>query len=60
MRKPRFYDTRFGDAVRKAVDAGELTFKNIKKWNRDYNGGIEPEPAFNTEDIMRYYLNGRR
>ena len=55
MRKPKFYDTRFGENVRKAMDNGELTYKNIAEWDKEYNGGIAPNPTFNTAEIMRYY-----
>lgn len=60
MRKPKYYDTRFGEAVRKAVDAGELTYMNVKEWDKAYNGGVAPVPAFNTADIIEYYLNNKK
>lgn len=56
MRKPRYYDSFFGEKVRKAMVSGELTFENVREWNRKENGGRDPFPPFNTEEIMGYFL----
>ena len=60
MRKPRYYDTVFGGQVREAMRSGELTFRNIKEWDRKMNGGLDPVPPFNTGEIMRYYEEVRK
>lgn len=58
MRKPRYYDTFFGEIVKEAVKSGELTFENLKEWEREYNCGVEPKPDMGTRGIMEYYLRG--
>ena len=54
-RKPKFVDTMFGKNVKDAMDRGELTYDNIEEWNRNYNGGNDPIPAFNTRELMNFY-----
>lgn len=54
-RKPKFVDTMFGRHVKDAMDRGELTYDNIEEWDRNYNGGKDPIPAFNTRELMNFY-----
>lgn len=54
-RKPKFVDTMFGKKVKDAMDRGELTYDNIEEWNRNYNDGKDPIPAFNTRELMNFY-----
>lgn len=61
MKKPYNYQTVFAANVIKAYRRGELTFDNIDEWNKEYNGGTAPNPAFNTREILEYYCyNNRR
>lgn len=55
-KKPKYYDTTFGFNVRKDFDSGKLTLDNIEDWEIKYNGGIKPKPAFNTKEIIDYYI----
>ena len=54
-RKPKYVDSLFGKNVKDAMDKGELTYNNIKEWDRRYNGGRDPIPAFNTRELMNFY-----
>lgn len=58
--KPKYYDTMFGERVRKDYDNGKLTYSNIKEWDKKQNGGIDPIPPFNTKEILDYYLATKR
>ena len=53
--KPKFYDSMFGEKVRKAYDSGNLTYDNISDWETEFNGGIRPNPPLNTRQILDYY-----
>lgn len=54
-RKPKYVDSLFGKHVKDAMDSGELTYDNIKEWDRKYNGGTDPIPPFNTRELMNFY-----
>lgn len=54
-RKPKYADSMFGENVKKAMNSGELTYDNIKEWDKKYNGGIDPIPPFNTRELMDYF-----
>ena len=54
-RKPKYADSMFGEDVKKAMNSGELTYDNIKEWDKKYNGGIDPIPPFNTRELMNYF-----
>lgn len=54
-RKPKYADSMFGENVKKAMNSGELTYDNIKEWDKKYNGGIDPIPPFNTRELMNYF-----
>lgn len=55
-RKPKYYNSLFAEKVIKAYENGDLTFDNIKEWDKKMNGGIDPQPPFNTKEILNYYL----
>lgn len=54
-KKPKSWNSMFAVNVIKAYKSEELTKKNIPEWNKAYNGGIEPNPPFDTLDIINYY-----
>ena len=56
-RKPKYWNSMFAKKVIDAYENGDLTFDNIKEWDKNYNGGIAPNPPFNTSEILKYYLN---
>lgn len=61
IKKPSFYDTRFGDKVRKAYDSGQLNTStdSIVKWFKAYNdgfGGPSYKEIRNIQDIISYYV----
>ena len=56
-RKPKYWNSMFAQKVIDAYEKGDLTFDNIKEWDKNYNGGIVPNPPFNTGEILKYYLN---
>ena len=56
-RKPKYWNSMFAQKVIDAYEKGDLTFDNIKEWDKNYNGGIAPNPPFNTGEILKYYLN---
>ncbi len=55
MRKPRYYDSLFGEAVRRAYNRGEMSYSTTEEWDKKYNGGVAPNPPFNTKEIIEYY-----
>lgn len=57
-KKPKYWNSRFAVNVLDAYDEGELTYDNIKEWDKKYNGGVDPNPAFNTKEILDYYTSG--
>lgn len=57
--KPKYYDTMFGERVRRDYDTGKLTYENIKEWDKKLNGGVAPEPGFNTKEILDYYTTSQ-
>lgn len=56
-RKPQFFDSLFGGKVCYAYYIGALTAFNIPKFNRFMNGGIDPDPPFNTWEIYDYFMS---
>ncbi len=56
-RKPKYWNSMFAKKVIGAYEKGDLTFDNIKEWDKNYNGGTAPNPPFNTGEILKYYLN---
>ena len=54
-RKPKYVDSQFGAKVFHDMKSGKLTFDNIKEWDKEQNGGIEPNPPFNTKELMLFY-----
>jgi len=55
---PKSWNTMFAINVLKAWKNGEIQVdapKQIAAWEKDYNGGVAPRPAFETEAIIRYY-----
>nr|DAK72168.1 MAG TPA: hypothetical protein [Caudoviricetes sp.] len=65
MRKPRFYNSAFGEKVKQAykkgmftTSAGEIEYwdnRKVTEWEIKENGGILPSPRFNIEEIVDYY-----
>ena len=54
-RAPKWWDSMFAVKVINDYKSGKLTKNNIKEWDKAYNGGIDPKPAFNTREIIDYY-----
>ena len=54
-RKPKYLNTRFAEKVKQDMKSGKLTYQNIKEWDKEQNGGVEPNPPFNTRELMNYF-----
>lgn len=54
-RKPKYLNTRFAEKVKQDMKSGKLTYHNIKEWDKEQNGGVEPNPPFNTRELMNYF-----
>ena len=54
-RKPKYLNTRFAEKVKQDMKSGKLTYQNIKEWDKEQNDGIEPNPPFNTKELMDYF-----
>ena len=55
-KKPRDWNTMFTVKVIDAYKKGELTLDNIAEWETKYNGGVRPNPPFNTKEILQYHI----
>jgi hypothetical protein len=53
MRKPRYFNTRFGEIVKEAYSSGSLNWENVREWEIEYNG-FDPKGSLNTAEIMDY------
>ena len=59
MKKPKSWDTIFAVNVIKAYKDGEFNLEDsdsIEKWDTKYNGGNKPNPAFETKEIIKYWI----
>ena len=58
-RKPKTWDSQFAMAAIKAYEAGDIDVSDpnsVKKWDKEYNGGRTPNPAFETAEIINYAI----
>jgi hypothetical protein len=58
-RAPKSWDTMFAMNVIKAYKDKKINPddpQSIAAWDKDYNGGNVPRPPFETEAIIRYYI----
>ena len=59
VRKPKEWGSVFAQNVISAYKCGEfnLDSESILMWDTHYNGGVIPNPAFNTKQIVDYWIN---
>jgi len=58
-RKPKTWDSQFAMAAIKAYEAGDIDVSDpnsVKKWDKEYNGGVTPRPSFETAEIINYAI----
>ena len=58
-RKPKTWDSQFAMAAIEAYEAGDIDVSDpnsVKKWDKEYNGGTTPNPAFETAEIINYAI----
>ena len=56
-RKPKTWDSRFAMSAIEAYEAGDIDVSDpnsVKKWDKEYNGGRTPNPAFETADASSH------
>ena len=56
-RAPKSWDSQFTMKAIEAYKKGEFDLKDdksIAKWDKEYNGGRDPKPAFNTKEVVSY------
>jgi len=56
-RAPKNWDSRFTMNAIEAYKNGEFDLeddKSIAEWDKEYNGGRAPKPAFNTKEVVSY------
>jgi hypothetical protein len=54
---PKNWDSQFTMKAIEAYKNGEFDLeddKSIAEWDKEYNGGRAPKPAFNTKDVVSY------
>ncbi len=59
VREPKSWDTQFAMQAIEAYEAGDIDISNptsVKKWDKEYNGGTTPNPAFETAEIITYAI----
>jgi len=59
VRKPKSWDSQFAMSAIEAYEAGDIDISDpnsIKKWDKEYNGGVTPRPAFETAEIIAYAI----
>ena len=59
VREPKSWDSQFAMSAIEAYEAGDIDISNpvsVKKWDKEYNGGITPRPAFETAEIIAYAI----
>lgn len=58
-RAPKNWDSMFTMKAIEAYKNGEFDLeddKSIAKWDKEYNGGRAPKPAFNTKEVVSYAI----
>ena len=53
---PKNWDSMFASQIIKDYKSGKLSHDNIVQWDKDFNGGSVPKPAFNTKEILDYHI----
>ena len=59
VREPKSWDSQFAMTAIEAYEAGDIDISNpasVKKWDKEYNGGRTPNPAFETAEIITYAI----
>tara|TARA_B100000963_G_scaffold280612_1_gene249081 strand:- start:1144 stop:1332 length:189 start_codon:yes stop_codon:yes gene_type:complete len=59
MKKPKSWGTRFAANVIKAYKEDEFNLEDsdsIERWDTRYNGGNKPNPAFETKEVVKYWI----
>ena len=59
VREPKSWDTQFAMSAIEAYEAGDIDISDptsVKKWDKEYNGGRTPNPAFETAEIITYAI----
>jgi hypothetical protein len=57
---PKNWDSQFTMKAIEAYEKGEFNLeddKSIAEWNKEYNGGKAPKPAFNTIEVISYAID---
>lgn len=57
---PKNWDSQFTMKAIEAYKNGEFDLeddKSIAEWDKEYNGGRAPKPAFNTKEVVSYAVN---
>ena len=58
-KKPKSWDSTFAMNAISAYQNDEFDIddnKSIEEWDKEYNGGNAPKPAFNTKEIVDYAI----
>jgi hypothetical protein len=58
-RSPKNWDSQFTMKAIEAYKNGEFDLeddKSIAEWDKEYNGGRAPKPAFNTKEVVSYAI----
>ena len=58
-RKPKSWNSQFAMNAIEAYEAGDIDINDpnsVKKWDKEYNGGVTPRPAFETAEIIAYAI----
>lgn len=58
-RAPKNWDSMFTMKAIEAYNNGEFDLeddKSIAEWDKEYNGGRAPKPAFNTKEVVSYAI----
>jgi len=59
VREPKSWDSQFAMKAIEAYEAGDIDVSDpisVKKWDKEYNGGVTPRPAFETAEIINYAI----
>ena len=58
-RKPKSWNSQFAMNAIEAYETGDIDVSDpisVKKWDKEYNGGVTPNPAFETAEIINYAI----
>jgi hypothetical protein len=58
-KEPKSWDSMFTMKAIEAYNKGEFDLdddKSIAEWDKEYNGGRAPKPAFNTKEVVSYAI----